>query len=362
MAIATTASWVSHGQWPWIRSQGWDLTFIILSSALVSVPLALYYWFGVSADAINLIVAGLVGGPHMYSTYTLTFWERTFWRRYPLYTAAALLIPVAVVYLAITDLALLLFVFLAWASVHVLHQVAYLADCYRARGGESLAGLSRTLDYVAIFVSLYPVAIYKLSNDTFGIENQPIYRYFPSFLKADWFVYAVWAVFAVAVGLWLAKTAREYWERRLNYPKTLLIAVTIVLSAIIPTFDNLDVAFQGMNTWHSFQYLALLWYVNQLRQDRGEISSGVVRGLAGKGMARRFYGFHVGLTLMAGTAIMALYWASSLFGWGLRLEQCYFMVVLGTLLMHYYFDTLLFTRVGAVVPALQGALPGVRGL
>ena len=33
------------------------------------------------------------------------------------------------------------------------------------------------------------------------------------------------------------------------------------LAFIVPIFDNLDVAFQGFNTWHSLQYLALTWFI-----------------------------------------------------------------------------------------------------
>jgi hypothetical protein len=35
-----------------------------------------------------------------------------------------------------------------------------------------------------------------------------------------------------------------------------------------PAFPNLDTAFQGINAWHSFQYLALTWYANRVREQR----------------------------------------------------------------------------------------------
>lgn len=361
--IATSVLRTAHGHWPWIRSQKWDLTFLILSSALVSVPLIMHYWLGVSTTAINLLVAGLVGGPHLYSTFTLTFLERSFWRRYPWYTAGALLIPVGVIFLAVVDLTLLLTIFMGWASLHVLQQIAYLTDCYRARAGEPFPGRSQAIDYALLFTSLYPIAMYRLVTDTFQIGKEPIHKYFPVFLKTDLFLYFVWAAFAAALALWLFKTAQEYVEGRLNYPKTLLIGITAVLAFIIPSFDNLDVAFQGMNTWHSFQYLALLWLVNCVRGANGEISSGIVQKIAGDRQTKRFYGFHLGLTLAAGVVILTLYGASTLlFGWGLRFDQCYFMVVLGSLLMHYYFDAFLFTRVGLVLPNARGVVPGMRPL
>lgn len=39
-------------------------------------------------------------------------------------------------------------------------------------------------------------------------------------------------------------------------------------SFIAPALGNLDTAFQGMNVWHSLQYLALTWMLNRLRFDR----------------------------------------------------------------------------------------------
>lgn len=41
-----------------------------------------------------------------------------------------------------------------------------------------------------------------------------------------------------------------------------------VLFFVTPMLANLDVAFQGLNTWHSFQYLALVLYLNRFRSER----------------------------------------------------------------------------------------------
>ena len=57
-----------------------------------------------------------------------------------------------------------------------------------------------------------------------------------------------------------------------NVPKTILISVTVIATFITPFFHELDVAFQGLNTWHSFQYLGLTWYINRLRYDRNELA------------------------------------------------------------------------------------------
>jgi hypothetical protein len=358
--VAATATWAGPRQSAWIRSQRWDLTFLILSAVLVPVPLLLYYVLGVSSEAINLIVAGLVGGPHMYSTFTLTFLDSSFRQRYPLYTACALLVPVAVIVLAVVNISLLFTVFMAWASFHVLQQLGYLTDCYRAQAGEPFSGYSQAIDYAVLFTSLYPVALYKMSTDNFFINDSPIHQYFPAPLKSDLVVYAMSTVFVAVLALWLVKTYGEYRSGRLNLPRTLLIGISVPLAFFIPMVGNLDVAFQGMNVWHSFQYLALLWYLNVLRHERGEITNPTVRSIAGLARTWHFYGFHVGLTIASGVAILALYGVATLVGLGLSFVQCYSMVVLSWLLMHYYFDTGIFAGVGRLTPGTPAIVPGLR--
>ena len=55
---------------------------------------------------------------------------------------------------------------------------------------------------------------------------------------------------------------------------------------ITPAPQNLDVAFQGLNTWHSFQYLAVVIFLNRLRQARGTIGSATVARFASRGWVR----------------------------------------------------------------------------
>src|ERR1700674_4598587 len=134
---------LSGWQMPWLLNQRWDLTYISLSSLLVATPFLLFSFlnrYGVPgnvvepAAAVDIIVALLVGGPHMCSTYTLTFFDGNFTRRHQTYVALAFALPVMVTVLGMINLTLLLTIFMMWASIHVLHQIAYIADCYRAKG------------------------------------------------------------------------------------------------------------------------------------------------------------------------------------------------------------------------------------
>jgi hypothetical protein len=336
---------------PWLLNVRWDLTYISLSALLVPAPFLLYALFsryGVPgnvvdpAGAVDILVALVVGGPHMCSTYTLTFMDPKFTHRYPVYVALALGLPVMVTILGIINLTLLLTIFMMWASVHVLHQIAYIADCYRAKGNDFQSLASRAVDYGVIFTSLYPLAMVKLVANDFVIGGTQIT--IPFLVGQNWAIYLANALFFTFLAVWLGKTVVEFQQHRANFPKTLLLAITIGISYVIPSSANLDVAFQGMNVWHSFQYLGLTWYLNKLRQEHGEIASPVVQRIAGPRRGPLFYGFNVGLTLAAGVMVIALNKAL-----GLAWIQSYYIVILSCLLIHYYFDHFMFTRVGELV-------------
>jgi hypothetical protein len=320
-----------------------------LSAILVPTPYVLFWILQnvgfdtkTAVQAVDIAVALIVGGPHMTSTYTLTFMDRNFTHRYPVYVALALALPVMVTVLGLWNITLLLTIFMMWASVHVLHQIAYITDCYRAKGSDFQTLLSKGVDYGVIFTSLYPMAMIKLVNNTFQISGTPIT--IAPLVGQQWAIYAANALFFTFVFLFLGKTYVEYTQRRANFPKTLLMVITVCIAYVVPSSSNLDVAFQGMNVWHSFQYLGLTWYLNRLRQQNGEITSKVVDRISGSRRGPLFYLFNVGLTLIAGLMVIVL---SAIFG--IDYTKSYYIVILSCLLIHYYFDHFMFMRVGELV-------------
>ena len=120
---------------------------------------------------------------------------------------------------------------------------------------------------------MYPIATEKFIRGEFQTGGRTLL--FPEFLKQPWVAWPVWAAF---IGFALAfawKSAREWREGRLHPAKTLLIVIAAVLFFLTPMLANLDVAFQGLNTWHSFQYLAIVLYLNRYRAAKGLIGSRV---------------------------------------------------------------------------------------
>lgn len=326
---------------PWLHSRKWDLTFLTCSGVLVIFPLLLYKLIGTSATFVNLIIAGIIGGPHMYATFFRTALEPSFRQRYRWLMYSSVLIPVLVVACGLWHFQLLITLFFFWASTHVLHQIAYLLECYDRKKAQPLPLWSRAIDYVVVFSSLYPFATYRFIHDEFYIGKTLLL--YPDFLKTSLVLYLVSGIFALALLAFLGKTVMEVRQGTAHYPKILLMSVTIALAFFTTSYKGkeLEIAFQGFNTWHSFQYLALTWYISLLRQQRGEIASPLTRRLVRPQRFAVFYGANVVLTLAALGLIGLLFWLS-----GLPFEQSYYIVVLSFLLMHYYHDHVLFTHFG----------------
>jgi hypothetical protein len=296
----------------------------------------------------------LIGGPHLFATYTMTVMEPGFRARYPRYSRAALLLPIAIVSLAVLNLTLLVTLFFFWASIHVIHQAAFVADAYRMKDPRGWSWSSRVIDYGLLASAMYPIASSKLMHAEFQTGGRTLL--YPAVLRIDAIVPLLWTVFFGFLAAFLVKTVRDIRAGRAHGPKTLHMMLATVLFALTPALPNLDVAFQGLNTWHSFQYLALVLYLNRLRGSRGYIGSPLVRRASSRGW--RLYALCLAFTLGAGVIFLGLLATVARFGWfatgapmqapliGTVLQgQHYFAfysVVLSFLLIHYYFDHFLF--------------------
>jgi hypothetical protein len=377
MWTATSSTTAPSG--PWIRSRQWDLTFILGSVVLVALPLSTYYAIAALtgtppqsfqekpalsiAMLINLACAFLIGGPHMYATYTLTLAERRFRNLHPWLLAAAAAIPMVVVTLAIARIELLMTIFFAWASLHAAHQLAYLVQQYHLRAvtAAPLGAWSRGIDYILVASCLYPVVLWRLLAPPgavldlpFGLAVMPgfhvgrvdLAQQLPVSIAGQvWIAWAFAAVFAVTLLAFLVRTLWELATGRTLWPRTLLVGITVPVVFSLPLFDNMDVSLQGFNLWHSVQYLGLVYLINGYRKQRGEISSGLVTRLSGFGNGARYYGFLVGVSLSAGALMGLLHYVA-----GLPMLQVYYAVLLSGLWVHYLWDHAVFAQAHALAP------------
>ena len=121
---------------------------------------------------------------------------------------------------------------------------------------------------------------------------------FPAVLREEVFAWLALTAFVLRAAPFLIKCGYEIAGRRLNVPKTLHMSLAAGLFFITPALQNLDVALQGLNTWHSFQYLAVVIFLNRLRQARGTIGSATVARFASRGWG--MYAVGIGLTAACG--------------------------------------------------------------
>lgn len=368
ITLDSTRQSMSEGKW--INNRQWDLTFISLSVVLVTVPYLIWILMkdvlriesDAGRQAVNLLIAVLIGGPHMYATFTRTALDQDFRRNYSGFVRSSVVIPLVVITLALANLTLLLTIFFFWASIHVLHQIVYVVESYNEKAKHapsktSLTPLSKVIDFAVVLTALYPLAAYRIAiTQDFSIGPTRLNDAIPTFFEQPWVFYLASVAFGVALLAFVIKSVYEYRNGIAHLPKIIFIGFTVLASFIVPALGNLDTAFQGMNVWHSFQYLALTWYINRLRVNRGELSSQpMLKRISEDGQARLFYGFNLLLTAGAGLIIAVVFsilyfvvggrWAKASFA----LETAYYIGVLSFLWIHYYHDHFLFTKTESVI-------------
>jgi hypothetical protein len=352
---STTATMLPDDSGLWIRDKRFDLVFLTLSGLLVFLPYLSYGFLqrvgvteGTSSLIVGLSVTLLIGGPHMYSTYLRTALEPRFRARHGLLAFLPLvLIPTLVVLGALHAFIFLLTAFFLWASLHVTHQAQYISETYRIRAGGPVRPLDRWLDGGVILGALYTMAMYKFVENRFALGDSVLL--FPNFLKHRWVAVAFTVGYAAFLLFYVVRTFREIRRGETSWPRLLFMMMTVTMAFVVPVFDNLDVSFQGFNTWHSLQYLALTWFILGREADRGQIASPLARALAGPKKTARYYFAMIGATFSAGVLYLIL-WK----GLDFPQDKSYYSVVLSFLLVHYFYDHILFRDFAPLEPIRTG--------
>lgn len=372
----------------WLRNRRWDMIFMILSVFVVPLPYIFYLvgvnQLGLDADAsrnlVNGFVAIAVGGPHMMSTMLRTGLDNEFKQRYPMLIRSSIIIPIIVVSLAFLNLTLLLTIFFFWAMLHVLHQVTYIVELYNhkeheiVRHGSAVSLQARAIDYAVVLTCLFPMAAYKISQGSFAVGTNDLTRVIPTLFQAPWLFYGAAAVFFVSVVAFVLKSIKEYRSGIINWPKTIFISLTVLVFFPLAAFPNLDTAFQGANTWHSFQYLAITFYIIKIKQRYGNLDSSAPL-VARFSKRKDSWGlFALSAMMLVGSVVVFIivrfiagYITPSAIDpaqypnvtdlqkmielW--RFDVAYYTAILSFLWIHYYHDHFLFTNFEALDPAYK---------
>ena len=300
--------------------------------------------------------------------------DARFRRQWRWFLLSTLIIPVIVITAIVASYETyvwMLSIFFALASMHALQQIVWITEAYNARAKLALSLPSRLIDYGVVLTSLFPIAIYRMTMGDFRIGPVEL-KYTAVVAGWTWLAALATIVFLGALALFVAKTALEYRAGYVSVPKTVLIGVTAALMFLTPAFPNMDTAFQGINTWHSFQYLALIWYANKLRAEVGGERIGWLEWLrtdaSGQGPWRRlrgwlarldrgsgwvpYYGVCLAMLPISGLLLLAgaLIWPNLHRGMPGADEAYVYMGILSILLVHYAQDALLFTDARSIVP------------
>ena len=407
----------------WLYNKQWDQIFIIGGALLVPIPIITYYVLqslgysrGVCEDLVTLLVMLTVGGPHVFATYTRTFLNPRFRRQDPglfigAFGVGAVVIG-AVIASAFLDvemmgrppIQLIMTFFFFWAGVHVIQQNAYCIASYakldKTAKPDRRRRLWNGLDYVVMLGCLYPMAFFRMSMGSPGdatgrianpealatkivvalsgsqeFANDYVFRIgrvapvLPDFAMADAFWIGFTSLFALVLGLFVYKSIREWRAGTIRWPRFLLVTMTVVVGLSVALMPNLDSSFQGFNTWHSFQYLGLVWLMNRRSHDAGEIDSRFVGSFSGPGRHWRYYFVALGATvvvigLVLGAGLLIQYFSDGKFlllgyeegqgplneGTGRPLYRPgsillgYYMCGFSLLLIHYLHDGFFFFR------------------
>ncbi len=350
----------------WLRDRKWDLMFITFSVIVVPLPYLIYLFgrdtLGINDDLIRNIVNGFVavaiGGPHMMSTFLRTGLDNGFKSQYPMLIRSSIIIPIIVISLAFLNLELLLTVFFFWASLHVLHQVTYIVELYNHKEDKfvrpdkpsAVSMRARLIDYALILTCLFPIAAYKIVNGQFVIGTNDLGQVIPNFFEQDWFFLTLTVIFAVALLAYITKTIQEVRAGVINWPKTAFITITVFVAFFTPLLPNLDTAFQGLNTWHSFQYLAITFYIIKIRQMYGNLDEKAPLVARFSAQTKDSRGLYLLSTLMLGGSVLIFAFVYILAGIvrpGMDVNQhfdtAYYTSILAFLWIHYYHDHFLFT-------------------
>lgn len=367
-AITTTTHQLDNTQVDqnsfWLRSKKWDLLFITFSVIVTPLPYLFYLlgrdMFGINDDVsrnlVNGFVAIAIGGPHMMSTFLRTGLDNTFKKHYPMLIRSSILIPIIVISLAFLNLELLLTVFFAWAALHVLHQVTYITELYNykeynyVRQGHSMSMWSRLIDYALILTCLSPVAAYKVWHGTFQIGTNDLGSVIPEFFEQRWLFVTLSMIFTISLLAYIFKTVDEWRNNRINLPKTAFIVITVIVAFFTPFLPNLDTAFQGLNTWHSFQYLAITFYIIKIRQLYGDLDKDAPLVAKFSAQTKDSKGLYLLSTLLLlGSAVIfvLVYFLAGIVRPDMDVNQhfdtAYYTSILAFLWIHYFHDHFLFT-------------------
>lgn len=253
----------------YIRSASFDSTLLAapLVAGIVAAAFAVadprWYALVLFADV------WLLGYHHVVATYTRLAFSRDSLRQNRflavdllilVMASAAVLAWLGGVWVVVTS-----FLYLQW--FHYMRQSYGISRMYY-RGtsrGRLQAVNDRVTDAVIYLVPLWGIAQRSstMGTEFLGLPVKPL-------ILPDTVLVALGVMAATAVAVWAGRTARDFLlgERNLHYTLFVASHIAICLLAYVVIAD-VNAGWVGINVWHNFQYVLVVWMANANRFKSG---------------------------------------------------------------------------------------------
>ncbi len=341
-ARAVTGMGPAKPKSPWLISKNDDLIYMIGSSAVSYLFMALIFIFKVKPSKVFWIYVLFFDGPHIFGTFSRTYADPEEWqKRRKLFLGSLLLFlpgPVAV-RLGLGDY-FDIFAYM-WAYFHLVKQHYGFSVLYKKKNND-LAKIDNYLDKALIWTGFTLPYI----NFIFG-PNYPTGYMRVSAVLPGWTPKLAGAAFFTTLTAYLARQAYKLaTHQNIDAPKQMLLASSITMHMV--TFklpfaklggglSSLAPIVAILTVYHNIQYNRLIWFHNQNKYVKGAKDGktfGLASTLSGNGKRFALVAFLFGAsyriplgTIGAGMGVsakMARYITA--FGWGFAF-------------VHYYLDS-----------------------
>src|SRR5438132_9951804 len=247
----------------WIINAREDLLWFIGSVASSYALLILYVTGAVPLLPMVAAWAILIDAPHVFGTFSRTYFDRSEWHSRKRLLLGSLLFFVIGPIAVISGLGLVFFFIAAlWAYYHLVKQHYGFMVLYKKKN-DDLASLDNALDRLLLmFAFNYPFVAF-IASDPSAMARVP------TILRSGVYGFAILLLIGtVVLGVaWLGRQIqRAALRQTLNGPKYLLLAAAIPMHwiALLTPMPAKPIALVAILTiYHNLQYQRLIWFHNQ---------------------------------------------------------------------------------------------------
>ena len=315
----------------WIIGARDDLIWFI--GSVVSSYLLLFLYVGGIISLIPMVAlwAILIDAPHVFGTFSRTYFDRTERQnRARLLWGSLLFFAIGPVMVLLGFGFVFLFVAALWAYYHLVKQHYGFMVLYKKKNGD-LARVDNVLDRsLLLFAFNYPFVEF-IARDPEAMARVPallrggVNGFAKLLLVGTLFIFVVW------LG---RQVQRAFTGEPLNVPKYLLLAAAIPMHWIVllTPMPHKPIAIVAILTiYHNFQYHRLIWFHNQKYKSREKYGAAEV-------ISRRLI-FYIAFGIVFGVIYQGPRQFLNYLGPGSLAVQLGISFLWGYAFIHYYLDS-----------------------